>query len=127
MAARISRRALAEYSATRLAKGAPVAEVVTELAAYLISTGREREADLMARAIEDHLTSHGIVIARVTTARPLTDDMRAAVRKTVAAERLEIDEIIDPSVIGGIRIETPDAAFDGTIKRKLTALMQAKV
>lgn len=127
MNARISRRSLARYVASQIENGVSTGHVLEELAAYLVTAGREREADLVVRSIEDEFASRGTVIARVVTAEPLTDALRTLIGARVGGDTVHLDEKIDPTVLGGIRIETPDQTFDGTIKRKLLTLRHAKI
>lgn len=124
---KISRRKLAQYVADQLSAGAALDAVLQELAAYLIDTGRTREVALVIRAIEDTLAERGTVLARVTTATELTSELRRDIEVMIGARQVTIDATIDPSVIGGVRIETPGKVLDATVQRKLLALRQAKV
>lgn len=127
MNTRISRRSLANYAVSQVEAGALVSHILDELAAYLVSTKREREADLVVRSIEDELADRGTVIARVMTAEPLTDALRDQIAARIGGKKVHLDELVDPAVLGGVRIETPDQTFDGTIKRKLLTLRHAKI
>lgn len=126
MQQKISRRKIAQYVVTSHESGAPLEALMTEVAAYLIATKRTREADLTVRAIEDVLAGRGTVIARVTTAHPLDEQLRREITALVGGN-VSIDEIVDPTVVGGVRIETPGKLLDATLKRKLLALRQAKL
>jgi F0F1-type ATP synthase delta subunit len=127
MQQKISRRKLAMYIADSLEKGASLSALLRELAAYLVLTKRTREAELVVRAVEDTLAERGSVIARVTTAHPLDATLRREIEQLVDAKTVHLYEIVDPEVIGGVRIETPGAFLDATLKRKLLALRQAKL
>ena len=126
MAGRVSRRKLAAYAADRLARGDQIDDLVRELASYLVETRTTREADLLVASIEDELQAHGVVIADTTTAHPLTAALKKQIQAIVGDSKVHIREHVDPSVIGGVRIELPDRQFDGTIERKLIALKGAK-
>lgn len=123
----ITRRSLARYAASQLNAGIPADQVMNQLAAYLVESGRVREADLVVRTIEDEFAAEGIIIARVITAEPLSDKLREFVAARLNGQTVHIDEKIDPAVLGGIRIETADSLFDGTVKRKLLTLRHAKL
>ncbi len=127
MQQKISRRKLAMYIVDSLEKGASLSALLRELAAYLVLTKRTREAELVVRAVEDTLAERGSVIARVTTAHPLDATLRREIEQLVDAKTVHLYEIVDPEVIGGVRIETPGAFLDATLKRKLLALRQAKL
>lgn len=124
---KISRRKLARYAVDGVEAGRKLNDIVAELAAYLQDSRRQREADLVARAIEDELAARGTVIAHVTSAHALSASMKDAIKQLVDAREIHINETVDPSVIGGVRIETPGRSLDATIKRKLLTLRQAKM
>lgn len=127
MAQMVSRRRIAQHVADEYLRGVALADVLTHVAAYLIDTRRTREANLVARAIEDELALRGHVVARVSSARPLDEALRNQVTALIGGEHVYLDEHIDASLIGGVKIETPVSTLDTTIKRKLLALRQAKV
>lgn len=127
MSQKISRRKLAGYVVDRFESGASLGVLLQEVAAYLVDSKRTREADLVVRAIEDVFAERGLVVARVTTAHPLTDTLRREISELVGGDNVHLDEIVDSTVIGGVRIDTPGKSLDATIKRKLLALRQAKM
>ena len=122
MAIRLSRRKIAAYVADKLTTGTSVRETIKEVAAYLVDTRRTREAELLVRDIEDALVSHGIVVADVTSAHPLSSQLRGEIAALVGGKSLQLRETIDPNVLGGVRVNIPGKQFDGTIQRKLSAL-----
>lgn len=127
MNGKISRRKLAVYVADALLDKRHLATILEELAAYLIESNRVRETELVVRAIEDVLARRGQVIARVTSAHELSSEVRRAVEKLIDAPKVYIDTTVDSSVIGGLRVETPDALLDTTIAHNITALTRAKI
>ena len=127
MQQKISRRKIAAYVVKAHQSGVSFEQLVKEVAAYLVATNRTREADLVVRAIEERLAANGAVVARVTVARPIDETLRREIAEVVHATQLHVDEIVDPSIIGGVRIETPGKLLDATLKRKLLALRQAKL
>ena len=122
MAQRLSRRKMAGFVADKLQSGASARDAMKEVAAHLVETGRTRELELLVRDIEDMLAGHGVVVADVTTAHPLSSGIKAEIAKLVGAKKLQMREQIDPTVLGGVRVEVPGKRFDGTIRRKLLAL-----
>lgn len=127
MAERISRRKLAAYTVDELERGKPLDQITRQLAGFLIDERRTREADLLVRSIEDELASRGTVVARVRSARPVNQEMRGAIKRLLQASTLHLDETVDETLIGGVRIEAPGERLDATIKRKILALGQAKM
>ena len=127
MAVRLSRRKLAAYVADKLQAGASVSEVLREIAAYLIDTRRTRELELLVRDIEDALAARGVVVADITTAHALSNELKSEINTLIGAKKLQIRETIDESVLGGVRIDIPGKRFDVTIRHKLTALRAKKI
>lgn len=122
MALRLSRRKIATYAADQLLAGKTKADVLRSVAAYLVEAGRTREAILLVRDIEDVLASRGHVVADVTSAHPLTTTLKDEIKNLVGGDSLQIRELVDSGVLGGMKIDVPGKRFDGTIRRKLTAL-----
>ncbi|QQS22436.1 F0F1 ATP synthase subunit delta [Candidatus Saccharibacteria bacterium] len=127
MADKLSRSKLAAYVADEMLAGRSLDQALLHVAGYLVESGRIRECTLVVRAIEDTLARRGTVIASVTTARPLDSELRQRVEALIAANTLYIREKVDPSVIGGVLVETPGLKLDATIKHKLLALSRAKI
>ena len=129
MAGRISRRLLTEYIADRLVAGD--ATVIEQLAAYLIEIRRTKEVDLYVRDIEYALIDRGVVVADVTSAHHLAAETQEAVTRFLstayAAKTVELRQSLDASLIGGSNIQTADAEYDTTVKRKITNLQKMKV
>ena len=127
-ASTISQRRLAAYVAGQLLASGDKKRLIKELAAYLIETGRVRDLNQVVAAIEEALASRGAVVATVTTARPLSPENKQAIVKqfTPTGAKLYIREQIDPSVIGGFKIELPGSQFDGPVIHKLTTLKGIK-
>ena len=123
----ISKRKLAAYAAGCLAAG-DKGRIIEQLAAYLIETGQVRDLNQITASIEEELADRGIVVATVTTAHPISRQLRQAIIKQFApsGSEMHIREQIDPSVIGGFKIELPGSQFDGTVIHKLTALKGIK-
>ncbi len=122
MAGRLTRRKIAVYAADRIVGGSATKTVLRDVAAYLVDTRRIREAELLVREIEDVLAEKGVIIADITTAYPLSGGLRSEIEKLVGGKTTYLRENIDESVIGGVLVDVPGQRFDGTIRRKLTAL-----
>ena len=127
-ASTISQRRLAAYVSGQLLASGDKKRLIKELAAYLIETGRVGDLNQVVAAIEEALASRGAVVATVTTARPLSPENKQAIVEqfTPTGAELYIREQIDPSVIGGFKIELPGSQFDGTVIHKLTTLKGIK-
>ena len=122
MALRLSRRKIATYAADQLLAGSPTRTVLRSVAAYLVEARRTRELALLVRDIEDVLSERGHVVADVTSAYPLSKSLKAEIKDLVGGDTVQLRESVDPSLLGGMKIDVPGKRFDGTIRRKLTAL-----
>lgn len=70
----------------------------------------------------------GIVEAVVTSAVALSDNDREALRQKleqIAGHKVALITRIDPSVIGGVRVEMEGRRYDNTIQNKLGRLRQS--
>ena len=75
----------------------------------------ERLSTLAARRREH-------VVATVTVAAPLTEAHRDRLARVLGARRgtpVDLDVVVDPDVLGGIRVEIGDEVIDGTISSRL--------
>lgn len=126
MTVKLSRQKLARYLADQLLAGRRT-QAVDELAAYLLETGRTKEADQIVLSTQELLESDGYVMAEVTTASLLAADMQATITQLLGAKNLELKQTIDPSVIGGIKVRTPSRVLDATVARRLNNLRESKV
>jgi len=126
---RISRRKLADYYAGEILAGHE--DVVPQLAAYLMETNRLREVELITRDIEAALARRGVVVAEVASAHALTEATKDAVvaylKKVTSAAQVEVKELVEPDLLGGVRLKVPGAEMDATLKRKIMKLRAAKV
>ena len=78
------------------------------------------------RAYDDEA---GIIAATVTTAVALSADQADALRSSIA-ERFgmkltQLKQIVDPSVIGGVRIQARGSVIDGTVKHRFEKMKAA--
>ena len=120
----ISRRQLADYIIEHLVKGRPRHQLSKSVAAALIATKNKNQTDLLMEDVAHELENRGLLAhAKVTTATQLTDNLRRQLKhqlkKAVGVKNVILEEEIDESVIGGIRIETANHTWDKTIARRL--------
>lgn len=104
---------------------------VAMLAAYLVDTNRVNELELVVNDIAHELfVQKGELLVDVTSARPLTDQVRAELKallkESTGAAQVDLSEQIDPAVVGGLIARTPDAQLDVTIRATLRQLATIK-
>lgn len=125
---KLSRRKIAEAWADELLKGH---DMTKKVAAYLVAERRVDEADLIVRDTESALAARGVVVADVTSASSLSAESRNAIEKflvsTMDARKVAFRETTDPTVIGGVRVETAGQQLDATFKTRLNQLKASKI
>lgn len=124
-----SRRALARYAADQLLAGTPVRQVARQLAAAAYEFGYQEQAQFLLDDINWELERRGaLVVGRLTTATPLTEELKKAFRdylkQVTSTKEVLLETHVDKSVIGGVRIETAGRVWDHSIERKLTELRE---
>ncbi len=128
MATYLFRRRIARYAADRIMAGDENIEM--QLAGYLVKTGRVREVDLLVRDIERELISRGHVVTDIESARAIDKDLLSSIQSNLKsiynAKDVTIRQKVSQNLLGGIKITTPDATFDNTLRRKLQKLRIAK-
>jgi F-type H+-transporting ATPase subunit delta len=115
-------------------KKAIVQEAFASLSTYVKNTlllllDRHREnivADMADEFIQLANETRGVAEAKVYSVRPLTDDeiraLSEAFAKKVGKESLRIENIIDQTLIGGVKLRIGNRIFDGSVRGKLERL-----
>jgi F-type H+-transporting ATPase subunit delta len=101
-----------------------VSKVSMDFIDILIRKRREYLVDDIAEAFELQYKTHiGSVTAVVTTASAMSDEQRSKVMTLVQelghSKSVEIKEVIDESIIGGIIIQVGDKQLDESVSRRL--------
>jgi F0F1-type ATP synthase delta subunit len=130
MSSALSRRQLAEYASDQILAGQPIEKISARLAAVLSETKRTKEAELLARDIAYELEMRGkVAIANITSASNISDELRDQIikfiKETAKVDKVTLDENVDKSVLGGVRIETAVHAWDKTISKKLADIRES--
>lgn len=124
----ITRRQLARYIATAWTERTVARnELVRQMAAFLVDSGRTREIDLLVGDIKKQIEKqYGVSVAEVVSARPLTDMLRSHIKQMVTskthAKSVRLSESVDEDLLGGAVVTTPDSEFDLSIRGKLKLL-----
>lgn len=106
------------------AAGAPATLIVSSL----IRQPRERRVrQLLNRAIRIVASQRGLTVATVHTASELTDAQRTRLVDVLSRRyggQVTLSEVIDPGVVGGLRVQVADDVIDGSISARLADLRQ---
>ena len=92
----------------------------------LCERGHIRELEQCGRQFRDRYNEdRGILAAVAVTAVPLTPELREKLRLKLGdltGKQVEIHNRVDPSVLGGIRLEMEGRQLDGTVRQRLDSL-----
>ena len=106
--------------------GGQVHGYVLNFMRLLLERGAIREFNDCARHFRARcLEEKGIVEAKVVSACPLTDAQRRALRhrlNEISGKGVLLIERVDPSVVGGLRVDMLGRRYDNTISHRLAQL-----
>ena len=83
--------------------------------------------DISKRYRDEWNERNNVHAARVISAFPLDDESTARIKtalETAVSGAVELDTTVDPSLVGGLKVEVDGHLFDGTVKARLKALRQ---
>jgi F-type H+-transporting ATPase subunit delta len=93
---------------------------------HLVQSPRGRRiGELLASAADIVADAAGARIATVTSATPLAAAQLATLEKALGArygQALRINLLIDPTIVGGLRVQIGDDVIDGTVASRLADL-----
>jgi len=104
-----------------------VSEITT--AFIQLMTAKAREAvlpEIITSFINQYKESKGIKTVKLTTAVPVSDTVKQEiidqVKKTPGFDKLELQEVVDPSIIGGFVLQADDKLIDASIAYDLKTI-----
>jgi F-type H+-transporting ATPase subunit delta len=110
----------------RRVMGRGVAPAAVSLVLLMVRRGRPGAVDAMiARFGELLRRERGIALAQVRSALPLDDGQRAEIvarLRTLTGSKIEMDEKVDPELIGGIAVRIGDQLYDASVRSRLERL-----
>ncbi len=108
----------------RVATG--VAEEPLRLALLMIRRGRPGAIDAMVERFGELLRrERGVSLAEVRTAQALDDEQRGAIAERLRAltgDEIEMREVVDDSLIGGVSVRIGDRLYDASVRSRLERL-----
>jgi F-type H+-transporting ATPase subunit delta len=121
---RQTNKIIAEAVLSAVQKGTPLQRIATSLAALLIEERRTKDADAIIREVERLLANQGSIELKVTTAHGLTERLRQEIVALFKdkANHITVNEKKDPSVLGGVLVESNEERLDLTVRRQLQRL-----
>lgn len=108
--------------------GGTASAATTLIVSALVRQPRGRRVrQLLNRAMRIVSAQGGRIVATVHTASALSAAQRTRLGEALATRydgQVSINEVIDPSVIGGLRVQVADDVIDGSISARLADLRQ---
>jgi F-type H+-transporting ATPase subunit delta len=106
-----------------------VSDHLANFLALLVESNRLNALSEIATLFHEfRLKEEGIVEVEMSSPFPVSDDVRAHF-KTLLEKRfgatIQLQDTIDPSLIGGAVLRSGDWVMDGSVKRKLTRLSES--
>lgn len=103
-------------------------EAVVVIASSLVQQPRERRVHgLLDRAIRLVAEQRGRAVATIVTAAPLSDTQSKRLAAALTARygtEVSLNTVIDPAVVGGLRVQIADDVIDASISTRLADLRQ---
>lgn len=110
---------IAKYAANELAKGHPRSQVLERVAAALIETNQSANIKNFENALTTELKKTGYETVEITSAVKLGEALKKKLADAVGSPGAAINEIIDESIFGGVKVQNSEQLLDMTIRRKL--------
>ena len=103
-----------------------VSQEAINLVLLMVRRGRPRAVPRMTEHFANLLRrERGVSLAEVRTALPLDDSQRDAVTarlQELTGDEIEINEVVDESLIGGITVRIGDRLYDASVRSRLERL-----
>lgn len=129
--AKSSRKELAGALNGMITTSSDPSKLAKAIARYLTEERQTKDLDGLMRDIIRMRENDGIIEVTATTAFPLSDqlkrDIRSLIEKQHNTTHIIINEVIDPYVVGGLKLETSEQQLDVTVQAKLHRLKRAIV
>lgn len=120
----ISRRHLAEVITERTLGVRDTKVLAKEVAAYLLDNHHTADIESLIRDIMELRAQKGVVEAVAVSAYQLNDEVIADIKRILKqeypnAKSVHVIRKLDPSVVGGVRIEMANERLDLTVRDKI--------
>lgn len=122
-------KAIATAVLSALRSGTSAQKVATSLAALLVEERRTKDAEAIMREVGRQLTAEGSLELTITTAHGLSESLQSEITALFKdrAKQITVNEQQDPSVLGGVLVESNEERLDLTVRRQLQRLKGAEI
>ena len=122
---KVPRHILAEAIAVRTLQIEDTNVLAREIAAYLLAERRTSELESILRDILQYRQDHGVLDANVVTAHETQAEVLSDIKRLLQAaypnaKSIRLNQIQDPSVIGGLKLDMPNQQLDMTVQARLS-------
>jgi F-type H+-transporting ATPase subunit delta len=111
---------------TAVARRAGAGETTLKFLGLLAANRRTAAFAAVCAAFEALLAAHrGLIAAKVTTAVPLTSAQSkalAAALATALGREPQVETLVDPKILGGVKVRVGSRLYDASLKSKLDSL-----
>ncbi|HET7673523.1 MAG TPA: F0F1 ATP synthase subunit delta [Candidatus Saccharimonadales bacterium] len=124
------RHKIAEFLAERtLRQDVDTKALSQEIAAFLLETGRTGELTSLSRDIMQKRAQKGVVEVTAVSAHKLTAQLGKEIKDKIRAfypeaKEIVINEVTEPNMIGGVRLELANQQLDLTVRSRLNRFKQ---
>ena len=120
----LTRRHLSEVIGERTLHVTDQAKLTNAIAAYLLFEHKTADLEPLMRDVMQYRLEHGAVEVMAITAHQLSDDIKTEIEQLMkqqypGSKDVVIDEVNDPSVVGGVRLQLPNEQLDLSVASKI--------
>jgi F-type H+-transporting ATPase subunit delta len=108
--------------------GGKASPVTTNLVSFVVGAGRARDLPaIVDRFVAKAAEAREHAVAEVRSAVPLDDQQRQRLADALSRatkKRVDVQVIVDPTVLGGVVARIGDTIIDGTVRHRLDQLKE---
>jgi F0F1-type ATP synthase delta subunit len=116
---KISTNELAMYAVEQLESGSNIKHVSSSIAAFLLEERRSRDMPAVLRAVDEELAKRGSAQVTITAAHAVTEETKKQLAVLLEVKNPVFSEVIDPSVVGGVKARSGESEIDLTVRGRL--------
>jgi len=123
------RTRIAQVIANRTLQSGATDALVHEVAAYVLAERRVGELNSLMRDVQEDWAQAGQVEVLAASAHPLSAEVHQDIESQIKtiypnAKRIIVTEVLDPEVIGGVRLSLANQQLDLSVEAKLNKFKQ---
>lgn len=110
---------LAIYAVEQLESDPSIKNLASKITAFLLEERRSRDMPAVLRAVDEELARRGSSQVTITSAHAVSEQAKKQLAELLEVKNPSFHEIIDLSVIGGVKARSGETEIDLTVKAKL--------